>query len=367
MSVLVLIHEFGHFYSAKKLGVLVEEFGFGLPPKIIGKKFGETEYTLNWLPFGGFVKLFGEDELMDIEKAKNNPRNYLSKKPWQRLIILLAGVFMNLVLAIFLYFVFFIFNSFQSYTLPLFFDYQFKYGEKNYINTVVTGLEENGPADAAGVIPGEAIVEINGAQVYTVDEVRDALSQIPDGKNAKVLLVDMTKINKDFRTLEIEPMYSDEGTKVIGVLLSKAVTLDYSKTPYKSAFMHTYNVFGYSISTLGQLIGMSVEEKDIAPVSQSVSGPVGIFSIVGSILEYPGREAVMKIIDLTALLSVSLAFINLLPFPALDGGRALFLLPEMLTGKMLSPKIEGYIHRVGMLVLLGLIILVTFKDVLTFF
>jgi len=361
----VIIHELGHFFVAKWRKVKVEEFGFGLPPKLFGKTKGETEYTFNLLPFGGFVRLLGEEELEDSA----DPRNFMSKSPMQRAVILVAGVFMNVLLAAFLYYVFFFSTGFKSMTIPLFFDYEFKYGDSSSINTVVTSFVEDSAADVSGVERGEAIIEIDGVPVYNAEDVRTQLKE-KSGVEVRLLLMDIRNFDRELRTLTAIPQENDDGTGVLGVLLAKAVTLDYSSGRNKilSGPMHSYNVLAYSSFTLKELVKNSFETKSIAPVSASVSGPVGIYSVVGGILDYDSKMALLGIVDLAALLSLSLALLNALPFPALDGGRLLFVVIEVIRGgRKVSPKVEATVHKWGMIFLLALIVLVTFKDFRTFF
>ena len=366
LSILILIHEFGHFIVAKKNGIRVEEFGLGLPPRMIGKKLGETIYSLNWLPFGGFVRLTGEDlEDAAEEDSLSDPRSFASKTALQRLAVLLAGVFMNFVLAIVLFYALLIARDFKSFYVPLLFDYQFKFGNVHKISTVVSGFGEEAPAERAGVQLGEAIIKINGVAVNNVDDVRRELSGTL-GQPVELEVIDL-KVSSEQkpRFLVAEPYPDESGNAVLGVYLTTAAYLSYD-TPVEralSGFLHGYNVFTYSASTMADIVVASFRARDIAPVSQTVAGPVGIYNIVGSILDYAGADAFLSLVDYTALMSLSLAFINMLPFPALDGGRAVFILVEVITRRKLNPKLEARIHRAGMLVLLALLALVTIKDI----
>lgn len=377
LSVLVLIHEFGHFYFAKRAGVKVEEFGFGLPPKVYGKKVGETEYTLNLLPFGGFVRLLGEDDMNEktIQTGEHDPKNYLAKSPLQKLSILGAGIMMNTFLAIALYYMFFMFSGFRSFAIPNFFDYNFKFGNVQTLNTVTFGFGENSPALDAGLHIGEAILEVDGQAVYSVPEFKEALKDKAD-QDVNLLVMDVSTLQRPIRNIVVKPVSTEDGDVVVGIYMSKSTVLDYNSSKLLSAPMHTYNVFSYSISTMGELIKSSFATKSVEPVSSSFSGPVGIISVVGNIVNATSvtetsaqrsTRIFLSLVDLTALLSISLAFVNALPLPALDGGRIFIVLVEVVRGKKVSPKFEAAYHQTGMLFLLGLLVLITIKDVLNLF
>jgi regulator of sigma E protease len=364
LSILVLIHEFGHFIVAKKNGIKIEEFGVGIPPRIFGKKIGGTIYSLNWLPFGGFVRMLGEDS--EDEKALKNHHSFMAKKPNQRALVLLAGVSMNLLLAVLLYYIFFTFNKFQTFYIPLIFQHKFPFGKVETIGTTVSGFLEGSSAKKSGVELGDAILKIDDTPVYSVLDVRNAVK----GKvNTEVtlLLSDLkTPDNKTTHIVKTVPIVDESGNTIIGVYLTDSVRIKYDKLAEKIFVgpVHAYNMLGYSTSSLYKLFKMSIESKDISPVSQTVSGPVGIYNVVGGILEYGGSKVVLNLLDFMALVSLSLAFLNILPFPALDGGRLVFVIIEMIRGgKKLRPSLESKVHGFGMAVLLGILLIVTVKDI----
>jgi regulator of sigma E protease len=364
LSILIMIHELGHFFVAKRTGVRVDEFGFGLPPRLIGKKIGETIYSLNALPFGGFVRLAGEDidrDEGDMEAAYKDPRNFMSKTPLQRAAILTAGVIMNFLLAVFLYYIFFFSTGFKTFSVPLFFDYNFRFGHAVRTDTVVMFTAENSPAEAVSINVGEAIVEIDGTAVYNISDIRRNLAD-RSGEEVTIILKDVRSLQQDLRkiTVAVEPNAEGQGT--IGVMVGSTVVLDYQQSRLLAGPMHAYNMLAYSGSTLGGLVRSSYQQRSIEPVSASVAGPVGIFSIVGGVVK-EGRDPLLTLIDLTALLSITLAFINILPFPALDGGRLVFVAIEKLQGRRINPHIEANFHKFGMIFLLALMLLVTFRDI----
>ncbi len=361
---LILVHEFGHFIVAKKQGIYVEEFGLGIPPRIIGKKIGETIYSLNLLPFGGFVRLKGEDTEEYSDEDLNDPRSFISKTPLQRAAVLLAGVFMNICFGVLLFYLFMFINGFKTSPIPLMFDHEFKFGDVQETNTVIFGFSEESPLKDQMEL-GEAIVSINGNEVNSVEDVR---KQVEGNEDLVVKVRDLTA-GDSVRDLAVEPYKNEEGKERLGVYLGTSAEIYYQKPLQKasSGFLHTYNVLTYSINGFGNLIGVSVRERSAEPLSETVSGPIGIYSLVDTIMDYSKGRVFLNLIDLMALISVSLAFLNVLPLPALDGGRILFILIEAVRGKRVNPEFEAKVHRVGLLALLSLLILVSVRDVTRFF
>ena len=365
LSLLVLVHEFGHFITAKKSGIKVEEFGLGIPPRVYGKKFGETLYSLNLLPLGGFVKLFGEDTI--DEDIENHPDSYASKPWYKRFIVITAGVFMNLVLAVFIYYIFFIFNNFQSFSLPIIYEHNFRFGEIVKNDSVIMGISDDSNLNDYDINLGDSIVNINGININSIEDVRDVLNSSENiDKGIATIIVKDTN-NKYDKEYNIETITLEDGVVVLGVYLGSTLNINYSSNVQKalSGFMHTYNMFTYSVGSMYHLISTSIKNSDIQMVSQGVSGPVGIYNVVGSIVNHSDQDIFLSLLDFTALLSISLAFINMLPIPALDGGRLIFIIIEVLRGgKKLNRELEAKIHGVGMLLLLGLFVLITAKDLL---
>jgi len=375
LSVLVLIHEAGHYFVAKKFNIKVEEFGFGLPPRIWGWKKGETIYSLNWLPIGGFVKLFGEDEAgggkiqlkVKSEKSKvDEHRAFYSRSIGQRAAVVVAGVVMNALLAIVIYYVFMFIGGFKT-DLPLLGKYEFFLVNQTVkTDIIVSQIAKGSPAEKAGLTPFSHVLSINSKKITSVTEFSKI---IKDNKGKEILLewqdAKTQKVARAVVTPRINPP-KDQGALGVSFFPMETVTLSYDTPEQKilSGFVHPANLVAYNFKILGTLIGVSVKEKTVEPLSQGVSGPVGIFSLVGTIVDIPNaKERTLQLLNLAGLLSVSLAFFNVLPIPGLDGGRLFFILIEAVTRKKVNPKIEGYAHAVGMVLLIGLIILVTFKDI----
>lgn len=378
LSVLVLIHEAGHYFMAKKFGIKVEEFGFGFPltPPLWQTKKGETVYSIYPLLIGGFVKVFGEDEagggkISSKNEAANKKtgdlkRAFFTRPVWQRATVVIAGVVMNTILAIVLYYAFLGFSGFKT-ELPLLGNHQF-FGSNQTVRTqvVVSEVAPGSPAANAGIKPFSQIIDLNGTKMNDMQTFSRTIKENV-GKPLTITWKD-DKAGKVSTVTVIPRVNPPAGQGALGVAFFpvNTVTLAY-ETPMQKAFSgisHPTNLMLYNFDVLGQLISVSIKERNAAPISQGVSGPVGIYSVVGSIVDLPDvKERIMQLLNLAGLLSISLAFFNILPIPGLDGGRLIFILWEGLTGKKVDPKIEGYFHAAGMAILLLLLLLVTIKDV----
>ena len=367
LSVLVLIHEAGHFFVAKLLGIKVEEFGFGFPPRALGKKFGETIYSLNWLPIGGFVKLYGEDEAgagkisLPVSSSKyevsskeiqntrykiqdtDAHRAFYARPLWQRALVVVAGVVMNFILAVFLISILF---AVVGVSVPT---------DKIVVDTVVKGA----PADKAGLKAGDTIEYINNVKITsTVQLVTYTKSHLGEKLTLKVK---DQKSNE--RSLELTPRKtypSDEGP--MGVAISQDSII--KKYPwYEAPFVGTKEALNETwliASGLGSLLIQLITKGSIP---QDVAGPVGIAQLTGRVVEI-GPSAVLSFVS---LLSLNLALINILPIPALDGGRLLFIVIEAVTRRKVNSTFEGYAHTIGMVILLALIALITIHDLIRVF
>lgn len=379
LSALVLIHELGHFLVARKFNIKVEEFGFGLPPRIWGIKRGETLYSINWLPIGGFVKLFGEDDAgsgtvkLKIKneklKAKDEGRAFYARSVGQRAAVVVAGVVMNTLLAVVIFYIFMFVGGFKA-ELPLLTKHSFfMTNEVIKTDVIVSSIEKNSPAKQIGVPEYAKIVAVNGKQLATVTEFTKAVG-LDKGKEISITWID-PKSQKSVTKTVTPRLDPPKGQGALGVSLfgMSSVTLSYDTPVQKvlSGVIHPLNLLSYNFDVMGKLIASSIKEKDATAISQGVAGPVGIYSLVGTIVEIPDmRERVLQILNLAGILSISLAFFNVLPIPALDGGRLFFILFEGVTGKKVNPKFEALAHTIGMAVLLLLILLVTFKDIFQF-
>jgi regulator of sigma E protease len=384
LSVLVLIHEAGHFFVAKKFGIKVEEFGFGLPltKALFSVKKGETRYSFYPALIGGFVKLYGEDEagagrvrVTDNKKTitdnkKNEHRAFYSRPAWQRLSVIIAGVVMNTILAVVIYYAFLGISNFRT-ELPLLGDHKFfAVNQENKSEVIISDVVKDSPAGKAGIAPFSKVISVNGQENLSSEFFVKYIKE-QEGKEVVLELLEVESgVRKTVRIVPRVDPPEDEGALGVSFFPIETAVLHYQTPAQKifSGFTHPANLMSYNFDIMGDLLEVSIREKTAEPISQGVSGPVGIFSVVGDVISIPDvRERVLQILNLTGLLSISLAFFNILPIPGLDGGRLFFILVETVTRKRLNPRFEAVANAVGIAVLIGLIIIITFKDIGQFF
>lgn len=352
LSVLVFIHEFGHFLAAKRSGIGVDEFGLGLPPRVWGKKIGETLYSLNLLPFGGFVKLVGEDP---TDERKERPDSFYLKPLPQRIAVVSAGVFMNFIFGILLFYVILGFSGFRA-ELPLLFDHKFRFvSEARHV--VIVSVQEDSPAQKAGLKPSDIILAVDDEVVTSGDRLKELVSARA-GKDS--LLSVRTAGEDERRSIPIIPR-EDQEKGALGVGLGEIALLEY-KTPLQkifSGFSHAANTIEYSSKIFGGLIATAINLRTFEPLSGGVAGPVGIAQLTGDVVSL----GVLPTLQFAALLSLNLAVINILPLPALDGGRLFFLAIEAIFRRRVYPAFEKWVNTIGFAVLLFLILLITYNDI----
>ena len=331
LSILVLVHEFGHFFAARRTGVKVEEFGLGLPPRMFGKKFGDTIYSINWLPIGGFCKLYGEDG-----DGKGGD-SFNHKKPWQKLLIVLGGALMNLVLAIVIFS-----TVYTILGVP-----------KETDRVKIISVSKNSPAEMAGLKEGDVVLKVAGTEIKKPDQLTGEVLKHKGGK-IDLVINDNKLINVEVR------QNPPEGEGSIGIAISNTELV---KVPWyridegiKAGFKEAY-FWGKIIA--GGVYKM-ISGLFMGQVPKDVSGPIGMYEATSSINKNQGFLAVVHFFG---IVSVNLAIVNVLPFPALDGGRIIFVLYEMLTKKKANQKLEMIVNNIGMILLLGLILLITVGDI----
>ncbi len=348
LSVLVLVHELGHFLVAKKFGIKVEEFGIGFPPRAWGKKIGETVYSVNWLPVGGFVKLYGEDDAGggkiggsktedNDQKTEDIKRAFYARPLWQRMMVVTAGVFMNVILAITL--ISFLFAT-QGVPLPT-------------ENIVITEVSHNSPAEIAGIRKNDQVIKLNNTEIKDTNKF---ISETKKYKGQEVTLL-LKRDGQTFTTKLIPRVNAPKNEGAMGVAITNIEVKKYSWI--QAPFYGTLEAAKFSWTIVQGLVGMVGDFVLHGTKPQGVAGPIGVAQLTGEAV----RAGWFAVLWFMSLLSLNLAVLNILPIPALDGGRFFFMVIEMVTGRKVSPKYEAYAHGVGLVLLLGLMALITVFDV----
>ena len=358
---LVFIHELGHFLTAKFFGIKVLEFGFGFPPRAWGKKKGETIYSINWIPAGGFVRLLGEEE--DSE----DPRSFSKKSPLIRAVVVGAGVVINFLLAVILFYGILGFSSFQGVFDQNTVQNSFLFGQQENF-TFVANVSEGSSAEAAGLKFGDKIVLADGKTVETVADFSQVVQENPDEQ----FTVEVQNLEEEnIRSVVLLPKYDEElGRYLVGVGLGGDFAVVKYESPTDkifSGFMHAGNNLQFQAIAIASLVGESVEEGSAEPLAENIAGPVGIVALIAQFVGVGGPAAVGALFSLTALISLILAVVNILPIPALDGGRFFFIFAEGLTGRKVNPRVERVIHGVAFIVLIFLVLIVAFNDIVNIF
>lgn len=365
LSVLVFVHEMGHFLAARKFGAKAEEFGLGFPPRLLGfyksisgkwrftfwnaevTDAADTVYSLNLIPLGGFVKIKGEDG-----ENKTDVTSFAHKPIWQRSIILSAGVLMNVLLAVAII----SFNLLVGASQPI--EGQPLRGaiiKDQHIE--IDSVSPDSPAAIAGVQSGDRIISINNQEISGTENIQNFVADKSGQKLMYVLQRGDEKITK-----EITPVILQETQKGgIGITISEMAFVRY---PWYLAIFEGIKTTGYYIWLI--IVGfyeLLARLVSGGGVSADIAGPVGIAVLTGKVASL----GIMYLLQFAALLSINLAVINILPIPALDGGRILFLIIEKIKGRPVQQKTEALVHNIGFLLLMGLIVLVTFKDIKNLF
>lgn len=337
LGAIILVHEFGHFIFSKLFGVYVYEFSIGMGPKILHykKKKGETEYCLRLIPIGGFVSLAGEDA-DDNSKIPDNRKLY-NKPVWQRFIIMVAGATFNFI-----------------FTFALLFVMAIIYGSTS-AKPIINDVVESYPAHIAGIQKGDRVISINGEKTSSWSEVQLCI-QTSEGKELTFVLEDK---NGKERTVSLMPkvVENEDETKSYLVGINIDTTKKRGLTESVSYAVETTGyLFKLMLKTLKLLFTGNVGVNDL-------SGPVGIYTVVDS----QAKQGFESLMYLTAYLSMNVGVINLIPFPAFDGGRVLFLIIEKIRRKKVKAKTEAMVNSIGFILLILLMLVVTFNDILRLF
>ena len=338
LALLVIFHEFGHFIMAKLFKIGVEEFGIGFPPRLFGIKKGETLYSVNAIPLGGFVKLRGE-----IDAEPGDKKAFVNKKPFPKFVVLVMGVVMNIILAIVALMIGF------SLGMPVYsnHDTSLPYRGVKSIEVRVADIEKDSAAEQLDIKKGDVIIGSLDTEYYSVSAVRN---YIHAGQDKKVL-----KLSHDGQPYEITFTGLPQD-KNLGILMEEKASYSWWAVPYIAA-IEGVKLTGLFISMFASIFG-DLFTHGVVP--SDLSGPVGIFMYTREAVQ----SGILEIIKLVVLLSINLAIINILPFPALDGGRLVFVIIEKIRGKRVAAKVENAIHNIGFFLLILLIILITCRDVI---
>lgn len=339
---LVMAHEAGHFFTAKAFGIYVHEFGLGFPPRAWAFKYGETEYSVNWLPIGGFVRLEGEEQ-------SDHPRSLSVRPRWQRLIVLASGAIVNLILPVFLF------------AAALTFPHEVAVGR-----AVISEVVPDSPAEAAGLQSGDVIFSIAGRDALNVSEASRYI-RVNVGNTVDV----QVRRDGEFITVPVQARRAPPaGQGPTGISIAPAVvapdgrpfTETVSQPPWESIPNGVRLTWDTLILAQNEIRGWFEGAGD----GPQFAGPVGIGQTVGEVArsQETASDAVSPLLELAALLSINLGILNLLPLPMLDGGRIFFLLVEIARGgKRIAPEKEAVVHMAGFLVFISFALIITFIDI----
>lgn len=324
--ILVIIHEFGHFIAAKILGVRVNGFSVGLGPKLFSKKIGETEYKISALPFGGYCAMEGEDE------NSTDTRAFCNKKAWRRFLIVVMGAVFNILFGVLLVGI----VVCSSELIP---------------TVTVAKFTEDSVSEQSGLMVNDTFYSVNGRRIYTADDLNYAFTGVDESGELEVEVVRNGEIT-DLGKVSFNTEKEDNGINYVSIDFwiygEEKTFFGVIAASFKTAFSYCRIIFLSLMDFFAGKYGLS-----------SVVGPVGLTAEIGKVV----KTDISAILRIMSLISINLGLFNLLPLPALDGGRLLFIFIEMVTGKKVSQKYEGAVHLVGFVILMIFMVLITFKDI----
>lgn len=336
LGITVFIHELGHFLFAKLVGVHVYEFSLGFGPLIVKKiAKDKTQYSIRAIPLGGYVSLAGEEVQLDREKHKG--KNLQDKNIFQRFLVMFMGVGFNFIFAF----------------IVLFF-IGILYGAPN-LDPIIADVEENYPAAISGLEKNDKVLKINNNKVTTIDDISLYITLADYSKPIEFKVINKNNEIKNYFVTPIKEVIDKQDKYIIGISLEKKVEKGFIKS-FVYAFKQECALFKQMFVVLGKLFTGHLSIKQL-------SGPVGVYSIVGA----AKSQGISSLMYLIALLCINVGVINLLPFPAFDGGRILFLIIEKLKGSPVNPKVENIIHSIGFILLMALMVYITLNDIIKLF
>ncbi|MCK8826277.1 RIP metalloprotease RseP [Natroniella acetigena] len=340
LGILVFFHELGHFLVAKHVGVQVEEFALGMGPKVIGKQVGETLYSIRMLPLGGFCKMTGEmpiddeseqEEIEAYQEAVRNNKCLFQKSVWERIGVISMGSIMNFILAILLFAL-----IFTIFGIPV----------DSSSSTVIGQVIPEQPAYQAGLRDGDKVLAVNDQQVESWDQLSEVIHSNP----GQQLSLEVERDGQVFET-EVTPIMEQERQEgvigIIPVLTREPVNI------FRALWLGLKQTGLYIVAIIVGLWQMITGQ-----IGAEVSGPVRIAQMVGD----AAQSGMLRVMNLAAIISVNLGIMNLLPIPALDGGRLVFLGYEIITGKSVDQEKEGMVHLIGFILLMLLFVIIMIQD-----
>ena len=351
LAVLVFVHELGHFVAAKAFGIRVDEFAIGFPPKIFGWKRGETQYSLNLIPFGGYVKIFGENPDDESLTGTDSSRSFVNAKRWKQAIVLLAGIFMNLVFAWILISI--------SFNIGLPTSIQDEYKDKaTDVGVMIMAVQKDSPASKAGIKEGDYILSIKSGEIYKLSpDVEFIQKTIAESKDQITI-----EYKRNYATGTVDVISQNgvvEGKRAIGISMGLVGTVKFGffQSFYEGAKLTWIEIKSITVG-LYSFIGSLFKAQ--SNLLSQVAGPIGIAGMVGE----ARAIGLSYLFGFVAMISINLAMLNLVPFPALDGGRVLFVAIEAIIRRRIKPAILNWTNGIGFLLLILLMIFVTYKDIL---
>lgn len=351
---LIFVHELGHFIVAKKSGMRVDEFAIGFPPRVFSKKYGETAYSINAVPFGGYVKIHGENPNEDGDEGPDSKRSFANKNRGLQVAVLVAGVLGNVIFAWFILSLGFLTG------MPAPTD-KYENASVSGKTILISGVVADSPAAEAGILAGDVLIKIgSGGRLVnkpTMEQVEEIVS-VSSGEPVYIEYERGTE-SKETSVIPQAGIFGDKPAIGIEMVSFGQITLPFWSAVYEGGVL-TYNMITAVIQGLG---GLLVDVVSFKADFSNIVGPVGIAGIVGTASDMGFGH----LLSITALISVHLAVINLAPFPALDGGRILFVLVEAIIRRRINPKIQNYVNGLGFLLLMVLMMVITYRDIVKLF
>lgn len=356
LAVLIIVHELGHFLIAKRSGIRVDEFGLGFPPRVWGKKIGDTVYSLNWIPFGGFVKIFGAEDPGQEQISGGDPRqNFQNKNRGIQALVLAGGILFNLAFAWILITLGFMSGMPGSTAFV-------PREELQDARVIFSHVGKDTPAERAGLRAGDEILYVGASKGASIQgKAPEEMTSFIQGHTDDELTILYRRDGEARSTVLTAEEGVVPGRKAIGILLGEVGVID---LPFHKALYHGFITTGKLVQFVAVTIyDLIVDAFRGKPDFSQITGPVGIVGLVGEARSL----GFLSLIFFTALISINLAVVNLIPFPALDGGRLLFVLVEAMKRSPLNPKAVQIANTAGFLILLLLMVVITYRDVVRIF